>query len=203
MIHSKTSLVRTAIALLLASLPAVPIAHHPGGSNERLVEIAPAANISLTAQDGSRFSLDQLRGKVVAVSFTYTKCADTCPVLVSTLVSVQHDLGREFGSDVYFVTITMDPEADRPEVLERYAGALGCDLRGWAFLTGTEAEIQDVARDYGVFRRRRDDGEVDHTLLTSIIDRAGMTRVQYIGNRFNPEEFLHDLKLLIDEDGPA
>ena len=203
MIAARTLTRRGAIALVFAMLPAVSMAHHPGGNNERLVEVERAPNISLLAQDGSRFSLDQTRGKVVAVSFTYTKCADTCPVLVSLLVSIQHELGSDFGAEVFFVTITMDPEADRPEVLERYAAALGCDLRGWAFLTGSEAEIQEVARDYGVFRRKRDDGDVDHTLLTSIIDRSGMTRVQYIGNRFDPQEFLHDLKLLIDEEGPA
>ena len=101
------------------------------------------------------------------------------------------------------MTITMDPESDRPEVLKHYAVALGCDLRGWAFLTGTESEVQRVARDFGVVRSKRDDGEVDHTLLTSIIDRNGMTRVQYIGSGFDTEEFLHDLMLLVDEDGPT
>lgn len=198
-----TVISRVVVSLVLASLTAPSIAHHPGGTNERLNEVGPAADIILTAQDGNRFSLDQTRGKVVAVSFTFTKCADTCPMLTSTMVSLQNELGRDFGAEVFFVTITMDPETDRPEVLERYADALGCDLRGWVFLTGTEPEIQKVAREYGVFRRKREEGEVDHTQLTSIIDRTGTTRVQYIGNRFNPQEFLHDLKLLIDEDGPA
>lgn len=178
-------------------------AHHVDETSERLAEVGPAAEIVLTAQDGNRFTLSQTRGKVVAVSFTYTKCADTCPILTSTMVSIQNRLGSDFGAQVFFVTISMDPEADRPDVLKRYANALGCDLRGWAFLTGTEPEIQKVARDYGVFRRKRDDGEVDHTLLTSIIDRSGTTRVQYIGTRFDPDEFLHDLKLLIDEEGAA
>ena len=194
---------RACFVIALAALSSVSLAHHPGGINERLAEVGPAADIQLIAQDGGQFSLTQTRGKVVAVSFTYTKCADTCPVLTSIMVSIQNELGRDFGDDVFFVTITMDPEADRPGVLKRYADTLGCDLRGWAFLTGTEAEIQQVARDYGVFRRKCDDGEVDHTLLTSIIDRTGTTRVQYIGNRFDPQEFLHDLKLLIAEDDPA
>jgi protein SCO1/2 len=201
-----------ALSTLILHLAFLPVAlgvttlalgHHVDDTNERLAKIGPAAEISLTAQDGNRFSLRQTRGKVVAISFTYTKCADTCPILTSAMVSIQNKLGNEFGTEVFFVTITMDPEADRPEVLKRYAVALGCDLRGWAFLTGTEAEIQKAAREYGVFRKKRDDGEVDHTLLTSIIDRSGTTRVQYIGNRFDPDEFLHDLRLLIDEEGPT
>ena len=186
--------------LALAMLSTGPAAHDAADGSERLAEIGPAPNIELTSQDGQRFSLDDTRGKVVAVGFTYTKCVDTCPLLTSMMVSAQRRLGDRFAADVYFVTVTMDPEADRPEELQRYATTMGCDLRGWSFLTGTEAEIQQVARDYGIFRRKRDDGEIDHTLLTSIIDASGTIRVQYIGSRFDVNEFLHDLELLIDED---
>ena len=195
--------VRAASLIVLAAVSAGAFAHHVDDTNERLSRIASAADFELTAQNGKSFSLKQTRGKVVAVSFTYTKCADTCPLLTSTMVSVQNALGRDFGSEVFFVTVTMDPEADRPEVLKEYADALGCDQQGWAFLTGTEAEISKVARDYGIFRKKRSDGEVDHTLLTTIIDRSGTSRVQYIGMRFDPDEFLHDLKELIDEEDPA
>ena len=186
--------------LALAMLSTGSAAHDAADGSERLAKIGPAPNIELTSQDGKRFSLDDTRGKVVAVGFTYTKCVDTCPLLTSMMVSAQRRLGDRFAADVYFVTVTMDPEADRPEELQRYAKIMGCDLRGWSFLTGTEAEIQQVARDYGIFRRKRDDGEIDHTLLTSIIDASGTIRVQYIGSRFDVDEFLHDLELLIAED---
>ncbi len=178
----------------------VVFSHHVDDTNERLVKIGPAPEFELTAQDGRKFSIDEVKGKVVAVSFTYTSCIDTCPLLTAKMVSVQKKLGSKFGSEVYFVTVSMDPEIDRPEVLKSYAQALGSDLRGWAFVTGTEDEIQQVARDYGVFRKKREDGEVDHTLLTSIIDRTGTVRVQYMGMRFDPEEFLHDLKDLMAEE---
>lgn len=195
--------VRTILVVVLATLAPSALAHHVDDRNERLARIAPASDFELIAQNGKTFSLKQTRGKVVAVSFTYTRCADTCPLLTSTMVTVQNALGEDFGSEVFFVTVTMDPAADRPDVLAQYADALGCDQRGWAFLTGSEAEISRVARDYGIFRKKRDDGEVDHTLLTTIIDRSGTERVQYIGMRFNPDEFLHDLKQLIDEENPA
>ena len=174
--------------------------HHVDDTNERLVKIGPAPEFELIAQSGDKFSIKDVRGKVVAVGFTYTSCIDTCPLLTAKMVSVQKKLGSKFGSEVFFITVSMDPEVDRPEVLKAYAQALGSDLRGWAFVTGTEAEIQQVARDYGVFRKKREDGEVDHTLLTSIIDRTGTVRVQYMGMRFDPEEFLHDLKDLMQEE---
>ena len=193
-------LLNAALILVMVVASSAVFGHHVDDTNERLTEVGPAPDFELIAQSGERFSIRDVRGKVVAVGFTYTSCLDTCPLLTAKMVSVQKKLGSQFGSEVFFVTVSMDPEVDRPEVLKAYAQALGSDLRGWAFVTGTEAEIQQVARDYGVFRQKREDGEVDHTLLTSIIDRSGTVRVQYIGMRFDSEEFLHDIKDLMQEE---
>lgn len=186
------------VAMMIGSSPV--FSHHVDDTNERLAKVGPAPDFELIAQSGDKFSIAEVRGKIVAVSFTYTSCIDTCPLLTAKMVSVQKKLGSKFGSEVFFITVSMDPEVDRPDILKAYAKALGCDLGGWAFLTGTDEEIQQVARDYGIFRKKREDGEVDHTLLTSIIDRTGTIRVQYIGMRFDPEEFLHDLTDLVQED---
>jgi protein SCO1 len=197
------NLLNAVFILAMVIGPSAVFSHHVDDTNERLANVGPAPDFELIAQSGDKFSIKDVKGKVVAVSFTYTSCIDTCPLLTAKMVSVQNKLGSKFGSEVFFITVSMDPAVDRPEVLESYAQALGSDLRGWAFVTGTEAEIQQVARDYGVFRKKREDGEVDHTLLTSIIDRSGTVRVQYIGMRFDPEEFLHDLKDLMQEETPS
>ena len=65
------------------------------------------------------------------------------------------------------------------------------------FLTGSAAAVRDVTRRYGVFFRKNEDGSVDHTQLTSLIDAEGEIRVQYLGARFDPEEFRHDLMSLV------
>ena len=93
----------------------------------------------------------------------------------------------------------MDPEQDTPETLRRYARGYRANLRGWAFLTGTPAEIRDVARRYGVYFRKNPRGDVDHTFLTSLVDQHGTLRVQYLGVRFDPEEFLGDLQSIVGE----
>jgi cytochrome oxidase Cu insertion factor (SCO1/SenC/PrrC family) len=67
------------------------------------------------------------------------------------------------------------------------------------FLTGTADEIGDVARRYGIYVRKRPAGDVDHTFLTSVIDGYGVLRVQYQGVRFDPGEFLRDLRSLFSE----
>jgi protein SCO1/2 len=84
-------------------------------------------------------------------------------------------------------------------VLKAYAERFGADPAGWSFLTGSGAEINDVLRRYGAFAKRVKPGEVDHLFLTSLVDRRGMLRVQYLGYRFDPDEMLRDLHSLLRE----
>jgi protein SCO1/2 len=153
----------------------------------------------LTTQNGQPLSLQELRGKVVAVTFIYASCADTCPLLTAKLAGLQSRLGADFGPKVLFLAITVDPERDTPDVLKRYAQAHGVDLAGWAFLTGTLPEISQVARRYGVYIKKTPRGDVDHTFLTSLVDQRGTLRVQYLGVRFDPDELLGDLRTLLRE----
>ena len=164
-----------------------------------LPKIAPAPEFTLTSQDGAQVALADFRGKVVAVTFIFTLCTDTCPVLTPMMSFVQDQLGRDFGAKIVFVSITVDPERDTPEVLKEYAQAFGANLAGWSFLTGSPAAIRDVTHRYGVFAAKNASGDVDHTFLTSIIDSRGTLRVQYLGVRFDPEEFRRDLLSLTKE----
>jgi protein SCO1 len=170
------------------------------GKGESLPRIGPAPAFTLTTQDGQGLSLQDLRGKVVAVTFIYTNCADTCPLLMTKMVKLQSRFGTDFGSRVFFVAVTVDPERDTPEVLKRYAQAHGADLTGWAFLTGAPADLLQVTRRYGIYYKKTPRGDVDHTFLTSLIDQRGTLRVQYMGVRFDPEELLRDLQSLVQEE---
>ena len=80
-----------------------------------------------------------------------------------------------------------------------YAQAFGANLAGWSFLTGDPAAIRDVTRRYGVYAAKAENGDVDHTFLTSIVDQRGILRVQYMGVQFDPEEFRRDLLRLLEE----
>ena len=164
-----------------------------------LPRIAPAPEFTLTSQDGAQVTLADFRGKVVAVTFIFTLCTQTCPVLTPMMSFVQDRLGDDFGSKIAFASITVDPERDTPEVLKEYAQAFGANLAGWSFLTGAPAAIQDVTRRYGVYASKAGNGDVDHTFLTSLVDPKGVLRVQYLGVRFDPEEFRRDLLSLAKE----
>ena len=190
------------IVLLVALATLAAPGHAPGHEAkgaQHLSRIGPAAPFTLTTQDDARLSLRDLRGKVVAVTFIYASCVDTCPLLTTKLAGVQTRLGSDFGARVFFLSVTVDPERDTPTVLKGYARAHGANPAGWAFLTGTPTEIRDVARRYGVYVRKSPGGDVDHTFLTSLIDRDGVLRVQYLGVRFDPDELLADVRSLLME----
>jgi protein SCO1 len=187
------------IALALLAFPEWLLAHEAGG-DKRLPVIGAAPAFSLTSQDGEPVALADLRGKVVALTFIYTGCPDICPLLTQKMIDVQDELGAAFGAKIAFVSISLDPERDTPEVLKDYAQFWGAKPEGWSFLTGSPEAVRDVTRRYGVFFAKKEDGSVDHTQLTTLIDAEGQMRVQYLGARFDPEEFRHDLLSLVDKE---
>jgi protein SCO1 len=200
----RAALTLTLVVLALATLASLTLVTPRGApqhtSQESLLpKIAPAPEFALTSQDGTRVTLADFRGKVVAVTFIFTLCTATCPVLTPMMSSVQDRLGHDFGTKIAFASITIDPERDTPEVLKMYAQAFGANLAGWSFLTGNPDAIQDVMRRYGVYASKAEGGEVDHTFLTSVVDPNGILRVQYLGVRFDPEEFRRDLLSLLEE----
>jgi protein SCO1 len=169
------------------------------GQPSGLPRIGAAPDLTLTSQDGAALSLSDLRGKVVLLTFLYTSCTDTCPLLTGKMASLQEKLGADFASRVQFLSVTVDPERDTPDVLRAYGQRFRADPAGWAFLTGTSDEIAGVTGAYGIFVRKRPTGDVDHSFLTSLVDRSGTLRVQYLGTRFDPDELLADLRALVRE----
>ena len=189
---------RTLLCVSLAACT-LPSWGHASKSERRLPTVGPAPAFSLIDQSGNRVAFSGLRGKVLAVTFIYTTCKDTCPLLTEKMAMIQRKLGADFGARVRFASISVEPEADTPAVLKAYAKGHGADVAGWSFLTGESAEIQKLVSGYGAFARRIKPGDVDHLFLTSLVDRKGMVRVQYLGYGFDPDEMLRDLRDLLNE----
>jgi protein SCO1 len=181
-------------AVVAGSTPAPPqIAPDHSG----LPMIGRAPGFVLRSHDGAAVTLDKFRGKVVAVSFIFASCSTTCPLLTAKLAAVQDRLGSDFGPKIAFLSITVDPEHDSPDVLKRYAETFGADQAGWKFLTGSPDAVRTIERRYGVFASRAPDRELEHTNLISLVDPRGMLRVQYLGVRFDPDELRRDLLSLV------
>ena len=166
-----------------------------GGESGDLPKIGPAPAFNLTTQEGARLALKDLRGKVVAVTFIFASCTDTCPA--------DREAGRAAGTPRHgfrgqgvFCRHHRGSGAGYAEGAQALCPGPWVNLAGWAFLTGTPAEIQQVARQYGIYSKKTPRGAVDHTFLTSLIDPSGTLRVQYLGVRFDPDELLHDRRPL-------
>lgn len=110
-------------------------------------------NYELKAHTGEtlRFFDDVIEGKVVAVNFIFTSCKDVCPMETARMASVYQILGDRVGSDVFFYSITIDPDNDTVEVLRDYAERFGVNGENWKFLTGNKQEIDIIRAKFGLF----------------------------------------------------
>jgi protein SCO1 len=82
-----------------------------------------------------RFYDDLLKGKAVAINIIYTSCTDECQLGTARMAEVQRLLGAHVGKDVYFYSISIDPEKDTPKVLKAYSDKFSVGP-GWLFLAG-------------------------------------------------------------------
>ncbi|MEM9063347.1 MAG: SCO family protein [Pseudomonadota bacterium] len=187
----------SALAGLLVAGMVITVLSGAAADRSGLARMGQAPDFTLPNADGGMTSLAELRGKVVLVNFMFTKCPDYCPTLTAVLANVQDELIAEgLGDDVHFISVTVDPANDTPELLNRYAEAMYVAPEGWSFTTGAPDQIERVASDYGVFFRRLPSGSVEHNLLTTVVDRDGVMRVQYVGERFDPDELITDIRNL-------
>lgn len=131
-------------------------------------------NIPLTSHEGEqvRFFDDLIEGKVVLVNFIYTACPDTCPTETARMLQVARLLGDRLGEDVFFHSITVDPERDTQPVLAEFAESWNIP-EGWTFYTGDERDIVRLRKKLGM---RLDDvasGDLaDHTVNLLIGNQA-------------------------------
>lgn len=134
-----------------------------GSIGKKSVKEAPPAEIAAAARRRSRFLNvalhthenkevrfydDLIKGKTVLINFMFTSCEDDCPLNTANLRQVQKLLGDRVGRDIFFYSITLDPEHDTPEVLKEYAQRFGAKP-GWLFLTGETGDIERLRKSFG------------------------------------------------------
>jgi protein SCO1 len=192
---------RFALWRLLALLLPVNLYAHPPGAAQSTQVTAPnpkTPEFTLLNQEGARFVSTALRGKIVVLDFIYTTCTDVCPLFTANLAQLQRTLKNENKRNVFFVTITTDPEVDSPKVLKAYGRRYGADFQNWVFLTGTETQLQEVWKSFGIKVTRKGRGLVQHTSLTTVIDQRGMRRFNYFGEKWQTDDVLNDMSTLLD-----
>jgi len=159
-----------------------------------------AVNFSLNNWDGRTISLQDLRGKVTVLTFSYSFCSVRCPIITARLDSLDRTMNRPEG--IAYVHISMDPDSDTPERRKKYFGLYGIDASKdsrWMFLSGEKSELSNLWKFYGVTAKKIRDRKlpegyfIEYTPKVVVIDRKGIIR--YAGG----VDFLEDdVKALIE-----
>ncbi len=107
-------------------------------------------NVPVVSQDGRTLNFydDLIKDKIVVLSFIYTSCKDICPLATARLGEAQEKLGDRLGRDIFFYSISIEPERDTPERLKQYADAFHAGP-GWMFLTGLPEDIKLIRDKFG------------------------------------------------------
>src|SRR5215470_14972522 len=136
-----------AIAMLAASIVAAPSPLNAQGVR-RGADYFP--NLPVVTQDGKtlKFYDDVIKDKIVLISFIYTHCPDICPLTTARIAQVEDELGDMVGRDIFFISMTVDPERDTPERLKEFATAFDAGP-GWLFLTGKPEDIRLINSKLG------------------------------------------------------
>jgi len=143
-------------------------------------------DFSLTSEAGQPVRLADLRGKVAAIDFLYTRCPlpDVCPRLAANFAALQRRFAGRMGADLIFLSVTVDPDFDTPEVLAEYAKRWGAKSPGWRFLTG---DVSRIAAALGEVYWT-DEGSIGHNSTISIVDRHGRLSASVSGSTWRPDQ---------------
>jgi len=182
---------------MLAMIPWLALAVGP------LADIGPAPEVDLIDAAGRPFRLSGLRGRAVLVSFIYTTCNGTCPLTTAGLDRVRRTLRDRglWGDRVAFVSISLDPSRDTPEVLSRYAAIYRADPGRWHFLTGPADRVEGVLRRWDMWARAGPSGAIDHPSRIFLIDPDGHRREIYSLETLDPASVADDVASLLAEGG--
>ena len=160
-------------------------------------EPAPAPEIALRDQAGKPVRLSEERGRVVLVTFLYTRCPDVCPIIAESLNRVLVALGAD-RSSVRVLAVSVDPKGDTPARVRSYA-AIHRLRPEFHYLLGSKRELEPVWRDYDVqaFAADPENELVEHTAQTLLVDPEGMIQVVFPANA-TTDAVLHDVRLFLD-----
>ena len=174
----------------------------PGPNASRLAVIRTMPDFTLTTQADEPLRREDLRGKVVLVSFVFTTCGGSCPATthrMSQVAGALVDAGLLKGDRVRLLSITLDPARDTPEALRYYMKAYAADPAHWTFLTGPHEQVAKVHAAWGMWAKPAANGQFDHPSRVFLVDGHGRVREIYNLDFFKPASVLEDVQSLLKE----
>lgn len=135
-----------------------------------------AREARLVDQTGHAFTLAQLRGTPLVVTFISAHCKDVCP-LIDGQIGAAVGSARASNLRVRFLTITLDPERDTARDMRKLATTFAADPRSWLVAGGAVPDVRAVMRAFRVTANRGGDGYADvHTTFVYLVDKRGVVR---------------------------
>jgi protein SCO1 len=162
------------------------------------------SNITLKNQNGDFYNFGKTDQKLKLVEFVYTHCPDICPTTTQKMTDLKKDLQKNgvFGKNIEFITITIDPYRDTPEILKGYMKGFGIENKGnWTFLTGDkenikkdQAQIKRVADSLQFQYKDPGNGQFVHSTFTYLIDKNNKFIAKFpMGKDFNKKEVFNKI----------
>jgi protein SCO1/2 len=193
----------TSITKVGAAAVTAPATAPPAASGFELLKAGDEVpDQTFVDQDGRRRAIAEFRGKLLAITFIYTRCPlpTFCPMMDRHFAAIQRAVkgDAELNGRVQLLSISFDPVNDRPPVLKKHAATLDADPGMWAFLTGDRDEIDRFASRFGVLveRDEQDPGNITHNLRTVVADARGRVVRTFTGNEWTPADVLNTLSPL-------
>ncbi len=155
---------------------------HHGAEPQTISRAVP--DFSLTERSGRTVALKDLEGKVWVANFIYTTCPGPCPIMTSRLAALAKEL--PVRDDLMYVSFSVDPDHDTPEVLAKFADRYGADAKRWLFLTGPREEIHTLSTTGFLLALNRTtqpsaDGPIVHSTRFVLVGRDGRIHSYYDG----------------------
>ncbi len=158
-------------------------------------------SVELTNQDGKKVYVNNFKGKVLALTFIYTRCPlpDFCIRMSNHFARIQKTLGmdKSLTGKWHLLSISFDPKVDSPKVLKNYGKSYSADFTTWDFVTADKAAISRLTDGFGLSVADDEGGLLQHTLRTAILDQGGRIVKIIRGNEWTPDEVVSEVKKLI------
>jgi protein SCO1/2 len=150
-----------------------------------------------TNQFGQAFSTSQFKGQALAITFLFTRCPfpTFCPRMANNFAEVEQKLSATPNAPTnwHLLTISFDPDFDKPEVLKGYAQAHKYDPGHSTFATGNISDIKAIGEQFGLAFWRDENGSISHNLRTILLDTSGRVQKVFEGNTWTGDELAADM----------
>lgn len=160
-------------------------------------------DFEFTDQDNKSVRLKSLRGKVVAMTFIYTRCPlpDYCIRMSNYFARVERALKKNsaMAGKWHLLTITFDTKHDTPEILRKYGKNYHANFADWSFVTGAEQTIRKLTDGFDMIIQTSEGGLIDHNLMTALLDTKGNLVETFDSNQWNPEDVAKRIRELASQ----